>query len=142
MSSLADSIAGVFDSDTFVPSDLQNRLDDFTTAGVNTINVTQFRQQIGQEILLFNTTSEIERLESLRTELNDLVGIIQLLILCLLPLFFLQMLSLIPGAEPQRDAIVDSINITIIELMSIDGVVTGLNSVVVSRLTIIVIFAS
>ena len=74
VSSLTDSIADVFDSDSFVPSDLQSRLDSFTTAGVNTINVTQFRQQIDQNILSFNVTNEIARLASLRSDLNGQVG--------------------------------------------------------------------
>ena len=77
MSSLSDSINDVFSPDSFVPSDLQTRLNDFTDAGVNAINISQFREQINLDILSFNVTTEVMRLEDLIAELNGIVSIIQ-----------------------------------------------------------------
>ena len=51
------------------------RLDDFTTTGVNAINISQFRQQLEQDILSFNVADQIMQLEGLRTQLQSIVSI-------------------------------------------------------------------
>ena len=76
MSSLSNQISNVFDSDSFVPADLQDRLDDFTATGVDNINISQFRSQINRGILSFNITEQIDQLEMFRQNISIFVSIL------------------------------------------------------------------
>ena len=63
----------MFNSSSFVPLDLQERLENFTNSGVDGINITMFREQIDQQILSFNVSEQIIELEMLREELVNAV---------------------------------------------------------------------
>ena len=63
----------MFNSSSFVPSDLQERLENFTNSGVDGINITMFREQIDQQILSFNVSEQIIELEMLRDNLTNAV---------------------------------------------------------------------
>ena len=73
VSGFASNISDLISRDTFVPQDVQDRLNGFNGTGVGGINITQFTKQLNRAILSFNVTEQIEQLTMLRDDFNNTV---------------------------------------------------------------------
>lgn len=80
--SFAQNITNVISRDTFVPQDVQDRLDGFDTTGVTGINISQFNEELSRSILSFDINMQIIDLTALRTQLNMSVSIYVLCATC------------------------------------------------------------
>ena len=58
-----------YTSDSFLDDDARSALNDFTSAGVDAINITVFNETLSASILAFNLTETINSLQSLQMDL-------------------------------------------------------------------------
>lgn len=71
INTIAQNISSLISPQTFVPQQVQDSLNQFTSTGVDGINITQFRDEISRALLSFNVTQQIGELTVLRDTLTN-----------------------------------------------------------------------
>jgi hypothetical protein len=66
INSTVDQITNTINPDTFVPTEVQNVLNSFSSTGIDSLNFTGIRNSISQSFVTINITQQIERMTVIR----------------------------------------------------------------------------